>query len=157
MNLRLAKINDIDQLIKMRWDFTLEDDRSGRMKDCDYTSFYDECRDFLLSAIKSEQWYIWIAEVEGTIVSHIYIKLVQKVPRPGRVTKPFAFMTNVYTVKEYRGIGIGSKLILRINKWVDEMKFAFVIVWPSEQGVNFYKKNGYNQCIEAMEYISNIE
>ncbi len=157
MNLRLAEIKDIEQLIKMRWDFTLEDYETGRIKENEYNNFYSECRDFLLNAMNSKQWYIWVAEIEGKIVSHIYIELIQKVPRPGRVTNPFAFMTNVYTLKEYRGKGIGGKLISKVNKWVSEMKFEFVIVWPSEQGVNFYNRNGYNQCIEAMEYFPNLD
>ncbi|PGL70408.1 GNAT family N-acetyltransferase [Bacillus sp. AFS055030] len=157
MKVRLAEIKDIDQLIKMRWDFTLEDYETGRIKASEYNDFYNECRDFLLKALNSKQWYIWVAEIEGTIASHIYIELIQKVPRPGRVTNPFAFMTNVYTLKDYRGQGIGGILISQVNNWVCEMNFEFVIVWPSEQGVNFYKRYGYNRCSEAMEYFPNFD
>ncbi|MGG0175049.1 hypothetical protein [Gottfriedia acidiceleris] len=46
MNLRLAEIKDIEQLIKMRWDLTLEDYESGRIKESEYNDFYSECRDF---------------------------------------------------------------------------------------------------------------
>lgn len=154
MEIRLAEIKDINQLIKMRWDFTLEDDLTGKIQDTSYNQFFDECHTFLLNVISGNNWFIWLAENNGKIVSHIYIELVQKVPRPGRVTRPFAFMTNVYTIEEYRGKGIGSKLLMTVNKWIDEMNYKFVIVWPSESGINFYKKNGYNECKEPMEYFS---
>jgi GNAT superfamily N-acetyltransferase len=152
MVVRLAELKDIEQLIKMRWDFTLEENLTGKISEKDYDNFHIECQTLLVNAINGDQWYIWVSEVDGKIVSHIYIELVQKVPRPGRVTNPFAFMTNVFTLKEYRGKGIGSKLISMVNEWVCKMNYEFVIVWPSEQGVNFYKKNGYNHCIEPMEY-----
>lgn len=151
MQIRLADTKDIDQLIKMRWDFTLEDYPSAQEKS-DYETFAKECRAFLESAINGSQWFIWVAEEEARLISHIYIELIQKVPRPGRVTRPFAYMTNVYTVKDYRGKGIGSKLISAVNNWMKESQYEFIIVWPSEEGVRFYERNGYTRCIEPMEY-----
>lgn len=86
------------------------------------------------------------------IVSHIYIELIQKIPRPGRITSPFAYMTNVYTIKEFRNKGIGSKLLLTVNEWTKEKRYEFIIVWPSDDSINYYKNNGYAHCIEPMEY-----
>ncbi|MBS8263628.1 GNAT family N-acetyltransferase [Mesobacillus boroniphilus] len=150
MEIRLANNGDIDQLIKMRWDFTLED--YPEMGDgVEYSSFEKECRGFLETAMDSRQWFIWIGEINGEIVSHIYIELINKVPRPGRVTNPFAYMTNVFTVPEYRGKGTGSKLLSLVNEWAEEKKFEFIIVWPSDASVEFYGRNGYTLCKEPME------
>jgi GNAT superfamily N-acetyltransferase len=150
--IRLAQIKDIDQLIK-RWDFTVEEDFNGTIKESEYRNFQKECEYFLLNAINSNHWFIWVAEINGEIVSHIYIELIQKVPRPGRITYPFAYMTNVFTVEQYRGKGIGGKLITEINKWVNEMNYEFIIVWPSDDRINFYKRNGYKHCNQPMEYV----
>ncbi|NHM31908.1 GNAT family N-acetyltransferase [Neobacillus terrae] len=149
---RLAETKDIDQLIRMRWDFTYEDHKAKRIDEGNYKTFYEECCNFLESALNSEEWFIWVAEDNGRIVSHIYTELIQKVPRPGRITRPFAFMTNVYTLKDYRNKGIGSILLSTINEWVRDEKYEFVIVWPSDYAINFYKKNGYVQCQEPMEF-----
>ena len=152
MNIRLAGENDIDFLIRMRWDFTLEHDTSGKIKEEDYDSFYEECKTFLVNAMRgSSNWFIWVAEHESQIVSNIFIELVNKVPRPGRITYPFAYMTNVYTVPEYRGKGIGSALIREINEWAEEQKYEFIIVWPSDEAIPFYERNGYKHCNEPME------
>ena len=58
-------------------------------------------------------------------------------------------------LKKYRNKGIGSRLLSRINEWVKENNYEFVIVWPSDDSVNFYQKNGYVQCTEPMEYFPN--
>jgi GNAT superfamily N-acetyltransferase len=151
VEIRLAESKDIKELIKMRWDNTLEFDENK--KDESYEKFEIECQTFLENALQSRQWFIWIAEEENKIVSHIYIELIQKVPRPGRITHPFAYMTNVYTTPEYRNEGVGSKLLSSINKWIKENKFEFVIVWPSDESKNYYKKNGYVDCVDPMEFL----
>ena len=150
MNIRLAESKDINQLIKMRWDNTIEFDESKQ--DESYEEFERECQTFLENALNSNQWFIWVAEDKGRIASHIYIELIQKVPRPGRVTHPFAYMTNVYTIPEYRNGGVGSKVLSTINNWIKENKYEFVIVWPSDEAINYYKKNDYVHCTEPMEY-----
>ncbi|GGA28984.1 GNAT family N-acetyltransferase [Psychrobacillus lasiicapitis] len=152
MKFRLADRKDFDQLIQMRWDFTLEDNKTKIFTESDLESFKSECRTFLESALISDTWFIWVAEEDAKIVSHIYIQLIEKVPRPGRITYPFAYMTNVYTVKESRKQGIGSKLITTINEWVSENNYEFIIVWPSDDSVDYYKRNGYVHCKEPMEY-----
>lgn len=150
MKIRLAEEKDMEQLARMRWDNTIEFDESK--KDESYENFEKVFREFFENAMSSRQWYIWVAEDKGKIVSHIYIELIQKVPRPGRKTQPFAYMTNVYTIPEYRNSGVGSKVLTTINKWIRESNYEFVIVWPSDEAVNYYKKNGYVHCTEPMEY-----
>lgn len=150
MIIRLAEAKDVDQLIKMRWDFTIERDESK--KDASFTAFEKECYSFFEKAFTSGQWFAWVVEVAGKIVSHIYIELIQKVPRPGRVTHPFAYLTNVYTVPEYRNMGVGSKLLSFINEWIKENDYEFVIVWSSDEAISFYQKNGYVYCQEPFEY-----
>ncbi|MET3683461.1 GNAT superfamily N-acetyltransferase [Alkalibacillus flavidus] len=151
MKIRLAEPMDIKQLIKMRWDFTIEDDE--RKSSESFDEFAVECESFLEQAMMSSRWFIWVAEDGGNIVSHSYLELVHKVPRPGRVTKPFAFMTNVYTRPDYRNQGVGSQLLKTINQWVEDNQYEFVIVWPSDESINYYKKNGYVHCNEPMEFV----
>ena len=152
MNIRLAESKDIVQLIQMRWDFTIEDNQTNNFDESDFKVFKKECQEFLEKALNSETWFIWVAEENSNIVSHIYIEIIQKVPRPGRITYPFAYMTNVYTVKEFRNKGIGSRLITSINEWVEREKYEFIIVWPSDESIDYYLKNGYKHCKEPMEF-----
>lgn len=148
MRIRLAEEADVEALILMRWEFTLEG--APEIRD-DYELFATECRAFLLQAIRGERWFIWVAELEGVIASHMYIQLIDKVPRPGRITYPFAYMTNVYTDPAYRSRGIGSRLLQTIRSWATERRYEFIIVWPSEEGRAFYARNGYTLCDDPME------
>ncbi|MDQ0257759.1 GNAT superfamily N-acetyltransferase [Evansella vedderi] len=152
MKIRLAEEKDIEQLIRMRWDFSIEHDETGKVQFTPYPDFEQGCQVFLENALRGDQWFIWVAEEDGKIVSHIYIELIQKVPRPGRITHPFAYMTNVYTIEAYRNKGIGSKLLTTINQWAKEKAYEFIIVWPSDDSINYYKKNGYSHSTEPMEY-----
>lgn len=153
MNIRLATTKEIDQLVRMRWDFTLEDYPEMVGNSDGYESFEKECRAFLEQAIAGERWHIWIAEQDGRVVSHMYIELIEKVPRPGRITRPFAYMTNVYTVPQWRGKGVGGRLLAQINTWVKDNNYEFVIVWPSEEGTAFYKRYGYTPCQDPLEFV----
>jgi GTP cyclohydrolase III len=69
MNIRLAEEKDITQLIRMRWDFTIEHDQSKEQTP--YDAFEKECQAFLENAINGDQWYIWVAEENGKVVSQI--------------------------------------------------------------------------------------
>ena len=153
MDCRLATREEINQLIRMRWDFTLEDYPEMEAASDGYAAFEEECRSFLERAFDGERWHIWVAEEDGQIISHMYIELIEKVPRPGRITRPFAYMTNVYTLPAWRGKGVGGKLLSQVNAWVKDNNYEFVIVWPSEGGVDFYMRHGYVLCNEPLEYV----
>jgi len=151
MNIRLAAESDIESLTRMRLDFTLEHNTTLSLSEDIYVEYCQEMKEFLVKAISSDEWFIWVAEEDGLIVSHIFLELINKVPRPGRKTTPFVYMTNVYTLPDYRGQGIGSRLLQRIEDWARLNKFELIIVWPSEEGITFYRKNKYVHCTEPME------
>lgn len=150
MHIRLAQNKDIDQLIQMRWDFTVEHKKEAAKSNI--VKFQSECRLFLEHAIESPSWFIWIAEINEQVVSHIYLELIHKVPRPGRITHPFVYMTNVYTIPEHRNKGVGSQLLTVVNKWMETNEYEFVIVWPSDDSIAFYERNSYVNCNEAWTF-----
>jgi GNAT superfamily N-acetyltransferase len=85
------------------------------------------------------------------IVSHMYLQLIHKVPRPGKFQDPYyGYVTNVYTCPDFRNQGIGSKIHIAMEKWSKEHEVEFLILWPSSDSVNFYARNGFSRCEEAM-------
>ncbi|WP_232697461.1 GNAT family N-acetyltransferase [Brevibacillus daliensis] len=147
--IRMATHDDIEQLIEMRWNFTLEHNDSVTADK--WEPFQDECREFLLQAINGNKWRIWVAEIDHMVVSHIYVELIEKVPRPGRTTYPYGFMTNVYTRPPFRNKGIGSNLLTAVKDWATNRKLEFLIVWPSDESVEFYTRNDFTLSKESME------
>lgn len=146
---RLASVDDVAQLADMRWDFTT--DGSGRAGEV-YKAFKQHCTTFLTRAIGSGQWAIWVAEAHSNeIVSNIYLQVVEKVPKPERLQNVFVYMTNVYTRPEWRGQGVGGRLLREACAWSRENDLDFVIVWPSEEAVAFYSRQGFQPVREAMD------
>lgn len=153
MKVRLAEREDIDQLIRMRWDFSIEHNSEIKTVPEEYAVFEAECQAFFNRAFDGDKWVFWVAETDGVVVSHIFLERIEKVPRPGRVTRPFLYMTNVYTKPEFRGKGVGSQLLSAVNEWAEQDKNEFIIVWPSDEGVPFYERNGYTRCVEPLEKV----
>jgi GNAT superfamily N-acetyltransferase len=146
---RLATLDDVDELVQMRWEFSKEDYEVSTIS---FEDFHQTCSEFLVKAIKSGNWYIWVSEVEGDIVSHMYLQLIHKVPRPGKTQAPYyGYVTNVYTRPAFRSQGIGTGIHVAMEKWSKENQVEFLILWPSSTSVQFYTRNGFARCEEAME------
>lgn len=145
---RLAGLADIDQLVRMRWDFSEEEKQSSSR----YGEFHSVCSAFLTRAMGCGDWHIWVAEIEGSIVSHMYLHFIHKVPRPGKSPDPyFGYVTNVYTRPEYRSQGIGSQIHIAMEEWAKENAVEFLVLWPSSGSIEFYARNGFSRSEEAME------
>lgn len=139
---------DIPDLIKMRFDFTAEE---KEVDSSQYEPFYKECLEFFNEIEQSHRWKIWVAEIDTKIVSHVYVEVIDTVPRPGRKKSPWGYVTNVYTIPGYRAKGIGGKIMDTINGWAKEYGLTFLMVWPSEASVEFYRRFGFERAEEAME------
>lgn len=142
--IRRANPADVDDLVAMRRDFTFEDGESDR--GTARPEYEAECRDFLVEAISASRWEIWVAEVAGQVVSHVYVALIDKVPRPVREHRRIAYMTNVYTRPSHRGSGIGGRLVQRAQEAARQADVELVMVWPSEESMAFYKRHGFRDA-----------
>jgi len=140
---RLAEIRDIDELVRMRADFTFEDaDAQTQLTNPGYE---EECRAFLEDAIGGGRWQIWVAELDGTVVSHAFVALVDRVPRPIYEPRRIAYLTNVYTRPEHRNRGIGGAVIRRAREAAREADVEVIIVWPSDESLDFYAREGFEE------------
>jgi predicted N-acetyltransferase YhbS len=142
--IRRAALTDVDELVAMRRDFTFEDEEpQGRTSRPQYEA---ECREFLTEAISTGRWDIWVAEVGGQIASHVYVALIDKVPRPMRAHRRIGYMTNVYTRPPHRASGIGGKLVQRAQEAARQAEVELMIVWPSPKSVAFYERHGFKRA-----------
>ena len=138
--IRSAHERDIDQLVELRREFTFEDPCPGASPRDGYD---DDCRAFLADAIAGNRWHIWVAEIDGCIVAHAYVELIDRVPRPIEERAHLGYLTNVYTRPEFRGQGIGARIIRRAQVAAVEADVALMIVWPSDESVEFYEREGF--------------
>jgi GNAT superfamily N-acetyltransferase len=146
--IRQMDYHDINQLIQMRYDFTAE---YKELEAGLFEAFSEECRAFFEEMLHSNRWVAWVADVDGRIVSHIFVQIIDTIPRPGRDKSPYGYVTNVYTIPEYRSKGIGSKIIREVKQWAKSNGLTFLMVWPSEASVEFYERFGFRHAKEVME------
>ena len=146
MIVRQPTIADLAVLVEMRREFTFEDNGGGEF-DPEYEA---RCEAFLIDAIHGDRWRIWLAEDEGEVVSHVYVGLVDRVPRPVVQRRRWAYMTNVYTRPAYRGRGVGGRIVEEIRQWALEADVELMIVWPSDESRPFYAREGFVEASEAM-------
>lgn len=60
-------------------------------------------------------------------------------------------LTNVYTKGAYRNKGIGTQLLNHIKNLLTDKKCELLFVWPSDNSVAWYQRNGFNEDNEIFE------
>jgi GNAT superfamily N-acetyltransferase len=137
---RTATAADLPALAAMRRTFTFEDPEPSATPRDDFEQAFEE---IVGEGIASGRWTIWLAEADGEIVSHVYVGLIEKIPRPTRENRWIGYVTNVYTRPEQRGRGVGAALLEQVTSWASHVDVELLVVWPSEESVGFYESAGF--------------
>jgi GNAT superfamily N-acetyltransferase len=148
VSIRQATPEDAPALARMRWDHTAED---GGPTPQTYAEFAADFAAFVREALAGGQWAIWIAARDGRAVAQVYVRLVGKVPRPGRFARGWGYATAVYAAPEARNRGIGSRLLRRVIAWAEAEGLEFLVQWPSERAIPFYERAGFVRSPDALE------
>jgi len=76
-------------------------------------------------------------------------------PNTDKPTNYEAEIYELFILKEYQGLGIGKKLMLKAAQWIDAEGFSSVLVWCWEQNPNrvFYEKLGGRLIHSAMQTV----
>jgi GNAT superfamily N-acetyltransferase len=143
MKYRLAGKRDLPQLAAMRWSFQTENGMETPA--VEKAEFIRNCVEHLRQCFKEGDWAFWITEQNGEIVSHVFVKKINSLPRPARIENFWGYVTNVYTKPAFRRMGIGSELLRRVKLWAVEQDFELLIVSPGEEAVSFYRREGFTE------------
>lgn len=151
MELRLAKESDYLQLAEMKWLHCEEDDidyNSKYLVGVEKKEFIDEFVRFLY---EHTEYKIFVACENDIVISSMFAYIIPKTPKPNRKQKYISYLTNVYTLKEYRNKRVGTELLLYIKNYLVNKDCEMIFVWPSEKSVNWYKRNGFSEENEIFE------
>lgn len=147
----MAEVKDFAQLAEMKWLHCEEDDidyNEHNLAGVEKDAFVAEFIDFLLN---HREYKIFVACDGEVVASSMFVYLVPKAPKPNGNAKYIAYLSNVYTRKEYRNGGIGTKLLRYIKEYLTQEKCELLFVWPSEKAVNWYCRNGFSLENEILE------
>lgn len=132
----------------MRWDDTWENETTSPPDDAGFADCFIA---FVQHALAGDDWAIWVAASNGSLVAHIYVHLIEMVPRPGHLIRRWGYVSGVYTIPEARNRGIGSQLLSAVIEWAKGEGQEFLLLWPSERSVPFYERAGFKPSSEVRE------
>lgn len=151
MNIRLGVESDFLQLAEMKWLHCEEDDvdyKEHNLDGVDKEKFISEFIDFFKV---NKDYKIFIVDDGTKIMSAMFVYLIPKLPKPNGNAKYIAYLTNVYTRKEYRNKKIGTILLNYIKQYLTNIKCELIFAWPSDNSVKWYKKNAFYQENEIFQ------
>lgn len=150
VNIRLAGIDDVPILARLRYDFRTRHAPAVE----DRGEFLARCEKWMSERLGDDsRWRCWIAEREGVPLGNIWLDLIEKIPNPAPEAEYHAYITNFYVLEEMRGQGVGSKLLGVTLEWCRERKVHAAILWPSDRSRPLYERNGFAVRDDLLELI----
>src|SRR4051794_25818508 len=108
MSIRRATATDAPALARMRHEFRAPRGKAVETKE----EFVARCEEWMsLRLGPGASWRCWVAEVDGAIVGHIWLQLVEKIPNPLSETERHGYVSNAFVRENFRGRGTGSGLL----------------------------------------------
>ena len=151
MEIRLANEADYNELALMKWEHGVEDDIDYGEHNLDGVNKDEFVEEFFAFLKAHKEYDIIVAEENGIVVSAMFVYLIPKLPKPNGNAKFIAYLTNVYTKKEYRNKGIGTQMMNYIKSYLIEKKCELLFAWPSDNSIAWYQRNGFNGDNEIFE------
>lgn len=151
MKIRLCEEKDFSQLAEMRWLHFEEDDTDYNEHNLDGVSKDKFISEFVSFLTTNNDYKIFVVENTGVIISSMFVYMIPKLPKPNGNAKHIAYLTNVFTRKEYRNRNIGTELLNHIKNYLAEQKCELIFVWPSDNSIRWYQRNGFSDINEIFE------
>lgn len=136
-----------------------------KLTENDYVEFYPLINDFRQTQFTENDFKnilqyiqnfgeIWVAEYNGKLIATGTVIFEKKFIFN---MATLAHIEDVCVKKEYRRMGLGKKIILKLNERAKEMKCYKVTLDCSDENMEFYKACGFskrgNQMAELCEYL----
>lgn len=100
----------------------------------------------------NKEYKIFVSENNGIVISAMFVYTIPKLPKPNGNARYIAYLTNVFTLREYRNKNIGTELLDYIKGYLTDKKCELIFVWPSNNSVKWYLRNGFYQENEIFQY-----
>ena len=89
--IRAATPADARRLAELRYEF-----RSPRSANTESREeFLQRCTEWMREHLASGIWFCWVAVRDGTIVGHVWLNLIEKVPNPVAEAEWHGYITNM--------------------------------------------------------------
>jgi N-acetylglutamate synthase and related acetyltransferases len=145
---RIATLDDVPQLADLRWRFKTDD--AVEFSADERSKFIAAFVESVSASLSDGTFCHWVAEADGRIVAAMSVAKVRKVPSPELIESCWGYLTNCYTLPDYRNAGIGSTLLGAVTQWAKDQGYEFLSVWPSDRSYPFYERGGFNRYVDPL-------
>jgi len=135
---RKANIDDIQYLVQYRKQQLIDE---GAVFD---NEIDNELSDYFILSLSDNSFISWLAIDEEKIVATSGLCFYQLPPNSHNPSGKNAYITNMYTLPEYRKRGIGSRLLQLVINEAKTLKYKVIRLHASVDGKSIYSKAGFN-------------
>lgn len=141
MKKRLATINDVPILIKLRRQQLTEEKNSQNSND--EINIDKQLENYFCSQISEGAFISWVMENEDEIIATSGVCFYLLPPNYSNPTGRTAYITNMYTKPEYRRKGIAAELLNMVISEAKSRGYKVIRLHASEYGKSLYLKAGF--------------
>ena len=135
---RRATAVDAPRLAELRYEFRAAEAEATESRE----DFLRRCSEWMGRRLSGETWRCWVAVRGETIVGHLWLALVEKLPNPVAEAEWHAYITNMYVQAPERG-GVGSALLEEALDWCETQDIDYIVLWPTERSRTLYARGGF--------------
>ena len=148
MNLiyRRLTINDLDTFINMRIN-QLQEEGAKPIFD-----LKPQLLEYYTKHLQDSTFVSWIATDNNKIVATSGMSFVEKPPYYSNPTGKIGLLSSMYTLKEYRRLGIAKELLTKVVKDAKDYGCGTVHITASNMGVLLYANFGFKKNGNFMQY-----
>lgn len=147
--IRLATLEDVDELIALRTDFLKE---VGNFKaGADAGELGAAMREYLARKMPAGEFLAWVAVAGGAVVATSGVTIFERPPNGANPAGLEAYLSNMYTVPAWRGRGVGTALVATVVAHLKTTGVRRIWLHATEQGRPVYAKAGFVPDETAME------
>lgn len=150
-----AHIDDIEQLVKLRLAYLLED--IGKLNEKERSAIEGGLPDYFERNL-NHNIFCYVARKELEIVACAFLLVVEKPMSPAFLTGKTGTVLNVYTKPESRRSGYARKLMELLMKDAVEKGLSTVELKATQSGYSLYKRMGFEDDIteyRLMKWVNN--
>ena len=143
---RTAEVNDIPELVQCRIQ-QLDDEEEHPQRD-----IREDLCVWFTRVLQNQTLYQIVAEDEGKIVATGGLLELDMPPGFFEYHGKTGYITNMYTVREYRHRGIASEILEQLKQEAVHRKMDRLILGASVWGEPVYRRSGFVPLKDWMEY-----